>query len=251
MSEEDRPSPGAAIARHRWGWPAPARKAVTVGLAATAFVLLVVAGTTWGFATTGDDKAAPPAAPLWHDETAVAPTVRPAESPAPPAKPPTRVRVPKLGVDSSLVGLRLGADGELEAPKDFQQAGWYAQGTVPGEVGPAVIAGHVDSRQGPAVFYRLVDLRAGDRIEVQRDGVWLPFRVVHTGRYPKNKFPTAEVYGPTPTAELRLITCGGTFDRQRQARTATTSWSTRSTPAPTALPSSKGNVVPDSRWLDR
>ena len=180
----------------------------------------------------------------------MAPTVRPAESPAPPAKPPTRVRVPKLGVDSSLVGLRLGAGGKLEAPEDFQQAGWYAQGTVPGEVGPAVIAGHVDSRQGPAVFYRLVDLREGDRIEVQRDGVWLPFRVVHTGRYPKNRFPTAEVYGPTPTAELRLITCGGTFDDSAGSyRDNIVVYAVDA--RPTALPSSKGNVVPDSRWLDR
>jgi hypothetical protein len=249
VSEEDRPSPDAAIARHRWGWPAPARKAVTVGLAATAFALLVVAGTTWGFATTGDDRAAP-TAPLWHDETAAAPTVRPAESPRPPAKPPTRVRVPKLGVESSLVGLRLGAGGELEAPEDFQQAGWYAQGTVPGEVGPAVIAGHVDSKRGPAVFYRLVDLREGDRIEVQRDGVWLPFRVVHTGRYPKNKFPTAEDYGPTPTAELRLITCGGTFDDSAGSyRDNLVVYAVDARPA--ALPSSKGNVVPDTRWDDR
>jgi hypothetical protein len=249
VSEEDRPSPGTAIARHRWGWPVPARKAVTVGLTVTAFALIVVAGTTWGFATTGDRP--PPAAPRWHDETAAATRVVPPDKPAPPAKPPTRVRVPKLGVDSSLVGLRLGPDGALEAPKDYQQAGWYAQGTIPGEVGPAVIAGHVDSLHGPAVFYRLVDLRPGDRIEVQRDGVWLPFLVVATGRYPKNKFPTAEVYGPTPTAELRLITCGGTFDHTaRSYRDNVVVYAVDARP-PAALPSSKGNVVPDSRWLDR
>jgi hypothetical protein len=247
VSDEDRPDPGAAIARHRWGWPVSTRKAVTVGLTATAFALVVVAGTAIGFATTGGDP--PPAPPKWRDGAVAAPSAAAPSvgSSRPAPTPPTRVRVPRLGIDSTLVGLSLGADGELQAPKDFQRPGWYAQGTVPGEVGPAVIAGHVDSQDGPAVFYRLVELRTDDRIEVQRDGAWIPFRVVSTAHYRKDKFPTATVYGPTPTAELRLITCGGTFDRSRRSYRDNVVVYAVDARAP-ALPDSKGNVVPDKEW---
>jgi sortase (surface protein transpeptidase) len=77
-----------------------------------------------------------------------------------------------------------------------------------------VIAGHVDSRSGPAVFYRLDELVAGDRVEVTRsDGTVFAYRVATVETRPKDAFPTARVYGPTPGPELRLITCGGAFDR--------------------------------------
>ena len=85
---------------------------------------------------------------------------------------------------------------------------------VPGEVGAAVIAGHVDSRKsGPAVFYNLHKLKAGDTVEVDRGGQTVTFAVTEVQTYPKNAFPTDRVYQPTPDAELRLITCGGQFDR--------------------------------------
>jgi sortase (surface protein transpeptidase) len=88
------------------------------------------------------------------------------------------------------------------------------RGAVPGEPGPTVVAGHVDSRTGPAVFYRLDELAAGDRVEVTRsDGQVFVYRVVTVESHPKNAFPTGRVYGPTPGPELRLITCGGDFDR--------------------------------------
>jgi sortase (surface protein transpeptidase) len=109
--------------------------------------------------------------------------------------------------------LRIGPDGELEAPRAYGKAGWYADGTAPGDTGPAVIAGHVDSRSGPAVFYRLRELTAGDTIEVVRGGTVLRFTVTRAAWYPKNRFPTDQVYGPTPDRQLRLITCGGVFDR--------------------------------------
>jgi hypothetical protein len=131
--------------------------------------------------------------------------------------PPTWVRIGRIGVDAPLVPLHLDEAGELEAPKDYDIPGWYADGTPPGEVGPAVIAGHVDSLAASAVFRHLAELVAGDLIEVQRDGVWLRFTVMSTGRYPKGAFPTAQVYGPTPDAQLRVITCGGSFDRARNS----------------------------------
>ncbi|GGK90683.1 class F sortase [Mangrovihabitans endophyticus] len=129
------------------------------------------------------------------------------------AGPPTRLRIPAIGVDTPLVALRLGDDGQLVPPTDFGSAGWYAGGTAPGDPGPAIIAGHVDSRQGPAIFYRLRELAAGDRIDVTRGGESVRFRVISTAWYPKKKFPTEKVYGPTPDRQLRLITCGGVFDR--------------------------------------
>jgi hypothetical protein len=127
---------------------------------------------------------------------------------------PTRLKVKAIGLDTSLEILRLGKDGELDPPKDFAKAGWYAAGTAPGDQGPAVIAGHVDNKQGPAVFYRLRELQAGDRIEVVRGGKTVVFTVTSTAWYPKTAFPTAKVYGPTPDRQLRLITCGGVFDHR-------------------------------------
>jgi sortase (surface protein transpeptidase) len=134
------------------------------------------------------------------------------------AAPPVRVRVPAIGVDSELLRLGTDATGALVPPEDFQRAGWFAAGAVPGDVGPAVVAGHVDSVDGPAVFSRLDDLVPGDEVLVDRkDGTTAYFTVTGVGRYPKNDFPTEVVYGPTPRAELRLVTCGGDFDRSRRS----------------------------------
>jgi sortase (surface protein transpeptidase) len=126
---------------------------------------------------------------------------------------PVRLAVPSIGVDTGLESLGLMRDGTLEAPHEWGVAGWYADGVRPGDPGPAVIAGHVDSVNGPAVFYRLRDLRLGARVTVYtRDGQQLRFVVDDVRSYPKTKFPTSAVYGPTPLPELRLITCTGDFD---------------------------------------
>lgn len=130
---------------------------------------------------------------------------------------PVALRVPSIGLDTKgLIDLGLDDKGELEAPKDFQQAGWYAAGPTPGEFGPSVIAAHVDSHLGPAVFYRLGSLKRGAKVVVERkDGTTATFVVDRVERYPKAQFPTSEVYADTGgRAELRLITCGGDIDRQ-------------------------------------
>jgi Sortase domain len=126
---------------------------------------------------------------------------------------PTRLRITAIGIDTALESLHL-ARGALTPPKNFAKAGWYADGTAPGDLGPAVIAGHVDSKRGPAVFYRLREIQAGDRIEVIRGGKSVRFTVTSIAWYPKTKFPTGQVYGPTPDRQLRLITCGGVFDHR-------------------------------------
>lgn len=193
-----------------------------------ALAVVVVAGlaTTAAVAARGgsagdDDRAGVPAgvAVGASSSTPVGPlaveTVRASDAAELP--PPSRVRIAVIGVDSALESLNLDQAGVLQVPTDYGRAGWYAGGISPGEVGPAVIAGHVDSVSGPAVFYRLRDLKAGDEIEVVRGDTWLKFRVVASERYPKNNFPTDRVYRPTPVPELRLITCGGTFDPRRRS----------------------------------
>ncbi|MFD0742651.1 class F sortase [Phytohabitans flavus] len=125
--------------------------------------------------------------------------------------------MPRIGVDSALVKLGLDKAGKLEAPTVYDKAGWFGGGPSPGDVGPAVLAGHVDSKAGPAVFYRLHELKVGDKIEVRRGKDTVTFTVTGVTRHPKDKFPTAAVYGPTPGPELRLVTCGGVFDRVRNS----------------------------------
>jgi hypothetical protein len=127
---------------------------------------------------------------------------------------PTRLQVPSAGIDAPLTGIGLDGDGLLTPPGDLATAGWFRQGPVPGRRGPAVIAGHVDGEHRPAVFFHLRDVVVGDTVLVTRaDRSTVRFTVSRVARYAKAAFPTAEVYGPTPGAELRLITCGGEFDR--------------------------------------
>jgi hypothetical protein len=131
-----------------------------------------------------------------------------------PPSPPVRVEIPGIGVSSPLVRLGRNPDGSMQVPADFQVAGWFAEGPEPGQLGPAVIAGHVDSRTGPAIFYRLRELRPGDVIRVTRaDRREVRFVVESLARYPKQALPTELVYGSTTVPSLRLITCTGTFDR--------------------------------------
>lgn len=127
---------------------------------------------------------------------------------------PVQLRIPAIGVRSRLEELSTAQDGTLQPPVDADLAGWFAAGPAPGDLGPAVVAGHVDSRTGPGVFWRLSELTAGDRVVVERQaGDEVAFRVVSVRQVDKDRFPTQLVYGPTPERGLRLITCGGTYDR--------------------------------------
>jgi hypothetical protein len=126
---------------------------------------------------------------------------------------PVSVVIPAIGVRSRLVHLGTTAAGTLQVPASPAVAGWYTASPRPGEPGGAVVAGHVDSLQGRGVFFRLRLLHPGERVYVRRaDGSLAVFRVTTVRSYPKAKFPTNAVYGPTPDAQLRLVTCGGTFD---------------------------------------
>jgi len=183
-----------------------------------ALVILVVTGAA-GTLAVRHALAATPVASWVEGSFFDLPLTNPATVGGGATGPPTRVRIPKIGVDSSLESLRLDRQNELETPKDYARAGWYSDGTAPGDPGPAVIAGHVDNRRGPAVFYKLHELKAGDIVEILRGGAWLTFHVTGTAWYAKSRFPTAQVYGPTPDAQLRLITCGGEFNPSRGSYT--------------------------------
>ncbi|HEV2783099.1 MAG TPA: class F sortase [Actinophytocola sp.] len=129
---------------------------------------------------------------------------------------PAEIGIPRLGVTSSLVGLGLNADQTVQVPPVDQpmQAGWFTGGPPPGATGPAVILGHVNGGGHPGVFARLHELTAGDEVLVRRvDGTTVRFVVREVDQVPKAKFPTDAVYGDTTGPELRLITCGGAFDR--------------------------------------
>jgi sortase (surface protein transpeptidase) len=126
---------------------------------------------------------------------------------------PTGLVIPAIGVRTKLAQIGLTKSGALQVPADVDVAGWYTGSPRPGGTGSAVIAGHIDSASGPGVFFRLRALRPGDLVFVQRsDGAMAVFKVTVLQTFLKSKFPTAAVYGPVPDAQLRLITCGGTFD---------------------------------------
>lgn len=126
---------------------------------------------------------------------------------------PERISIPAIGVESDLIGLGRGADGWIEAPSDYNAVGWYENGVVPGEVGPAVIAAHVDSPTAAAIFHDLPTLVPGDTVSVSRsDGTTAEFVVTGIRTVEKETFPTASIYAPVPTPELRLVTCGGAWN---------------------------------------
>jgi hypothetical protein len=129
------------------------------------------------------------------------------------AAPPVALQIPAIGVRTRLVQLGITRQDTLQVPSSPSVAGWYTGSPRPGDIGSSIIAGHIDSYLGPGVFYRLSELHPGDRIYVlQADGKSAVFRVTAVHQYLKTHFPAAAVYGPVPDAELRLISCGGTFD---------------------------------------
>ncbi|WP_442785298.1 class F sortase [Amycolatopsis sp. H20-H5] len=128
---------------------------------------------------------------------------------------PTSVRIPKIGAESSLIAVAVTVDGKISVPsvKTPMQAAWYRLSPVPGEIGPAIVLGHVDGDRKPGIFFKLKDLVAGDEVDIDRnDGKHLKFVVERTTQVPKDQFPQDAVYGNSDKPQLRLITCGGVFD---------------------------------------
>ena len=198
--------PPAAPPKHEPRLGPVGRAAVVVAL----ICVVLLAPMTTPADNEGDGASvAGPAVPL----AAAARVVR-VDQPAPAAR-PVGLSIPAIGVrEDSLLDLVLDSDGQLAAPDDFNAVGWFAAGPAPGDPGPAVLVGHVDSYRGPAVFFRVRDLRPGDEIDVPRaDGTTVRFIVDDVEMYSKSAFPADKVYAPTADPQLRLITCGGSFDR--------------------------------------
>jgi LPXTG-site transpeptidase (sortase) family protein len=189
------------------------RRPAAIILAAGLVVLL--AGTAGLLLTRHSTPALrPPPAGVDAMPAPTAPIVAPPQSAdAVAVASPVSLTIPLIGVQTNLIRLGLQASGALQVPSTTSVAGWYTGSPRPGSIGSAIIVGHIDSVKGPGVFYRLDELKSGDKVYVRRaDGTMVLFKVTGVQTYPKNEFPTQTVYGPTPDAELRLITCGGTFD---------------------------------------
>ena len=198
----------------------PGRRLVLV----VAVLLLLGGGTAVAVGLLGQVADPPLPSAAQHPVSSGAPSSPPpATSAAPPttsapAARPVAVSIPAIDVHSALLALGSNPDGTLQVPQpgpDYDSAAWFDGSPRPGDPGPAVIEGHVDSaRNGPSVFYSLGALESGDRVEVARaDGSTVAFEVYDVRVVPKDDFPTLEVYGNTVGPELRLITCGGPFDR--------------------------------------
>jgi LPXTG-site transpeptidase (sortase) family protein len=180
-------------------------------------LVIIVAGTAGLLLTRHSTPALRPvAAGVAALPAPTGPIAAPPQSAQPTLVPrPVSLTIPLIGVQTQLITLGLDSKGAMQVPPltEAGVAGWYTGSPRPGAVGSAIIVGHIDSTGLPAVFYRLDELRRGDDVYVKRaDGTTAEFRVTSVRTYLKDQFPTQTVYGPTPDAELRLITCGGTFD---------------------------------------
>lgn len=126
---------------------------------------------------------------------------------------PVHISIDSIGVDSDLMSLGLQQDGTMEVPPGGFPAGWYDGSPTPGDIGPAVVAGHVDWGGSPGVFFDLKSMKPAETISITRsDSAIATFAVTSVQQYPKSAFPTDSVYGDLDHAGLRLITCGGAFD---------------------------------------
>ncbi|MFD2466591.1 class F sortase [Amycolatopsis silviterrae] len=147
---------------------------------------------------------------------AAAASVPSAPAAALPKSEPVSLDIPSIDAHSSLVPLGLNADNSVQVPpvSTPMQAGWYENGPTPGETGPAVVLGHVDGNKHKGIFYRLKEMNPGDTVNIaRRDGTTARFEVTKVDQVPKDVFPSDAVYGDTSDPQLRLITCGGAFDR--------------------------------------
>ncbi|WP_052745820.1 class F sortase [Allosalinactinospora lopnorensis] len=132
---------------------------------------------------------------------------------------PTGLTIPAIDVEGNeTIPLGLQDSGEIEVPEDNTTIGWYEDGPTPGQFGPAVMGAHVDLDGQPGIFYDLGKLESGDEVMVDReDGTTAVFNIYSVEQHPKDNFPTQEVYAPTgDQPELRLVTCGGTFDEDSE-----------------------------------
>ncbi|NIL90418.1 hypothetical protein RhoFasSB10_02743 [Rhodococcus fascians] len=187
-----------------------------VAVRAAAAACLMVVALVSGCATPVDEPAPTRTSAATSADVVAQPNSIPAQggdSAEDVASPPERIEIDAIGVDSDVMDLGLLPDGAMEVPPGGFPAGWYTGSPVPGQLGPSIVAGHVDWAGSPGVFYRLRELEQGDDVSVTaEDGSTVRFVVSAVEQYPKDAFPTQKVYGDLDHPGLRLITCGGQFD---------------------------------------
>ncbi len=197
---------------------------VTRGASGAALVLLLIGAgliavglrgqQTAPFGQTATPQTATPQTAATSAASGTGPTPSVARSAAVARSVPVALRIPAIGVAVSLSELGLNPDRTVQVPTNFQEPGWFRLGPSPGQMGSAVILGHVDDHTGPAVFFRLGSLRAGDKVEVSlANGIVAHFVVKTVATYPKEQFPARQVYASHGYSALQLVTCGGEFDR--------------------------------------
>ncbi|MEU0546204.1 class F sortase [Micromonospora sp. NPDC005979] len=192
-------------------------------LLAAAGILTATAALTVGVAVAnrGDDPPRPdPSAAAPAANASAVPPTRPGELTSGPlmaSSPPVRVSIPSLKAAAATVALGLQPDGAMQVPDNAAEVGWFTKAPTPGALGPAVLAGHVNWKGHRGTFFDLGRVKVGAEVTVDRqDGSTAMFTVTKVEQYPKDRFPTDEVYGATNNAALRLITCGGEFDDSTQ-----------------------------------
>jgi hypothetical protein len=213
-------------------------------------VLLVVAVgcTTWGLSQHQHPLAPPVAAPAPVSTTPV-PTVAAVAVVA--YSVPVSLKVPAISLSVSLSTLGLNPDGTVQVPDNDTEPGWFRLGPSPGQIGSAVILGHVDTTKGPGIFFQLRSLQAGDQVQVGlTDGAVATFAVTSVMQYTKTQFPARQVYASQGTSELQLVTCGGAFDSQTGhylsnivVYTSFVSATSPTTPTPTTVPLERATPV--------
>lgn len=208
--------------KRRWSTTRHPHRGLTATMAGFIFLLCGVA--LIGAAIASQRTLPPPPRLGHHEESVPAAAPRPTSNEAEPLdafilprSKPVSLDIPAIDVHSVVREVGRTPEGALETPAPgpfYDDAAWYRHSPTPGSLGPAVLLGHVDSaKDGPSVFFRLGELRQGDRVAVTRadDSVAI-FVVDEVHRYAKNDFPTERVYGDIDHAGLRIITCGGAFD---------------------------------------
>jgi len=213
--QQHAPQPTAAQANPV---PAPATVTITETPTATPTAAAQAPGTRIGPGASDSFRPKPtPTGP----RLSVLPTASGTPKPTTPlvlaASAPSAIKIPSIGVQSTLVQLGLNPDKSIEVPPlddPDSKAGWYKYSPTPGQIGPTVILGHVDSaKYGPGIFFKLGALQPGATVEVTlTDRIVAVFTVDKVVAYPKSAFPSTAVYGTIDHPGLRLITCGGTFD---------------------------------------
>ena len=180
-----------------------------------AAVLVLAGGATLTLGLRGGDHALPPPVPSAEALRAAVATPPSVRTLATARSVPVTLKIPALGISVPVGSLGLSADGTVQVPSGTQQPGWFRLGPTPGQIGSAVLLGHVDSYAGPGVFFLLRTLTAGDQVDViLADGITARFTVDAVASYSKQGFPAQRVYGSDGASALQLVTCGGIFDHQ-------------------------------------